>query len=72
MNPSPWTKVRINELKHLISLLDEVKSIDRGSGVIKRLQKCERLAEVLTKTDLENLRKSFVQFLIEQANEESL
>ena len=58
-----WTDKRIAQLQELRELLYEIKTLDHGSGFIARLQKCEKLAESLSKLDLRNNHNSFILFL---------
>ena len=56
---------RFDEFESLGDLLEEVKSLDRGSGFLERVARCIERAEQLTATDWEArpLRPSFRQWL---------
>jgi len=54
---------RIDEFNTLCNLLEEVKSLNKGSGFLERVARCIERAEQLTATDWETRRKSFRQWL---------
>lgn len=59
-----WTEQRRVELEQLRQLLIECITINRGSHVIERLQRIEKLASELWESDLSNGRESFHTFLV--------
>lgn len=65
-----WTEARCKELSKLHELLREVSVMNRGSGIIERIQLCEKIANALTKTNYNTGRSSFYQFLVSLAAEE--
>lgn len=65
-----WTKKRIKQLELLRQLLIEVKTIDRGSGVLNRIKLCENLASELFDTDINRTEDSFYYFLESLVREE--
>ena len=65
-----WTDDRVAELEKLRILLNEIRAMDRGSGIVRRLVNCEQLAEELDRTDYLNGRESFGLFLQRLAVEE--
>lgn len=60
-----WTKGRRDELGKLQELVTQIGTLNSGSGAIDRLQRIMILADDLAKTDLDNGRLSFVNFLVE-------
>jgi hypothetical protein len=58
-----WTPDRIAELKLLQELLREAQAVNHGSGALKRIQRCEEIARILTRDDLVKPRASFALFL---------
>jgi hypothetical protein len=58
-----WTNARCKELDALRELLTEVQSINRGSHVIERLERCIALAKKLDATNMDKPRPSFYRFL---------
>ena len=67
-----WNEDRIAELEKLHELLDAANSINKGSGAMERMQQVIKLAGELSRGNLNNGRKSFTQFLIEQAHDDQL
>lgn len=68
VNPdAAWDESRCEEYELLETLLSEVSSLNRGSHVIERMQKCIDIAERLSRTDLNSGRDSFVRFLLKEA-----
>lgn len=61
-----WTDDRIKELEKLQELLRECGSLNAGNNICRRIERIETLAEELVKTDFENMRKSFISFLLDQ------
>jgi hypothetical protein len=61
-----WPEDRLKDIETLQLLLREVRTIDNGSHVIERLQRCIALADKLADTDYQSGRASFTQFLITQ------
>lgn len=62
-----WTLDRREQIRTLQTLLNELMTLNHGSGAIERLQRCIALAEELRADDLTTCRSSFPQFLIERA-----
>jgi hypothetical protein len=63
-----WPQDRIEELLVLQDLLQEVRSINNGSGALERIARCIALAEKISHTDLVNCRPDLLSFLFAKAN----
>lgn len=62
-----WPKSRLKELSLLRELLREAQAINHGNHCVERIKRCEKLADKLNSGSLRTGRKSFHQFLIEEA-----
>jgi len=62
-----WDQKRVEELHKLRALLIDVRLIDSGSAVIKRIERCIERATELFQTDLATPSPSFYQFLVDIA-----
>lgn len=58
-----WTDDRCDELRMLRELLSEARTLNHGSNIIGRIQRCEELAEKLGLTDMNIPKDSFINFL---------
>ena len=65
-----WDDSRCEELAYFGLLLSEVASLNKGSHVIERMQRCIEIAERLDRADIRIPRASFNQFLRGLAVEE--
>ena len=64
-----WNLSRLKEIQALQELLLQVSTINHGSHCLERIERCIKLAERLSKTNLNTGRSSFVRFLISKAHE---
>ena len=67
MLETSWPQIRLEELKSLEILLTEIKALNHGGDVIARIERCERLAALLTEVNIAEPRLNFVNFLKYQA-----
>lgn len=65
-----WKNSRCHELTKLNELLNEILSMNRGSNIVGRILKCEKIARTLQSSDMTTGRPSFVQFLTDLAAKE--
>lgn len=67
MLDTSWPQIRLEELKSLEILLTEIKALNRGGDIIARIERCERLAGLLTEVNIAEPRLNFINFLKYQA-----
>jgi hypothetical protein len=65
-----WDKERREQTDKLRSLLWELSSLNRGSDFLGKVQRCIEAADDLLKTDFNQLRLSYTEFLIEEATKD--
>lgn len=63
-----WDDLRLAELDELNELFNVATAINKGSGAIERIQRVIELASKLSHSDRASGRRSFSQFLVEQAH----
>lgn len=62
-----WPEERRRELAELRDLIAQCKAINSANNILERLDRIIEVAEFLTATDLIEQRKSFLEFLVEEA-----
>jgi len=62
-----WPEERRRELVELGHLLQDCRSINSASSIIERLERIIDSAEHLTESDMIEPRKSFLEFLVQEA-----
>lgn len=63
----PWPQDRRAELAKLQDLLIAARTLNNGSGVIQRLEQVIQIADDLTHSDGVAPRRSFMEFLLQEA-----
>ncbi len=63
MSETFWPPTRLEELRALEILLQEVKALNHGGDIISRIERCERLANLLTEVNVANPRLNFINYL---------
>lgn len=66
-----WSKEQKKQLMILQELLRDVRSLNTGSNVLEKLERCIQRSEALLHTDLTTAKPSFMAFLIDEANRET-
>jgi hypothetical protein len=65
-----WTASRCRELEQLHTLLVDAATMNHGSNVVQRIERCERIATRLNSSNLNTGRDSLFQFLVHLAGTE--
>lgn len=65
---TPWSQDRLRELAVLDHLLREASSINDGNHCLERIASVIKDAKALMDSNLFDGRRSFMQFLIQQAH----